>query len=1776
MPRTPEEEAEYQALGQQLGVFPALAPQQPDASLPARFGQDVANIPSDIGQTFVSGARNLLNINQPPELQLAPWNVPRPYDVAPATSLGQRLTDLGPSLAGSLAAAAIPGSAVSKLGVLAGAADFAPIMGDVAGGVLTGASQSADNAVPEGATFGMLGLANRIPNPWLRMAANAAIPVGDQLLHGQSPTDQQSLINTGTGIALAALLGGHAQPQDGAPLLTRSAPDDSAEPPPQQLLLNAPPQPGEVRGGVVYAQPSATDLSPDRSFTTPGYVPPGTGDVAPLPTGLPAPRTLADAAYAGDIVTFNGLLGEVQQGPDGYYVSGDDGTQRLFGKVPDQPLHQIEGLVPEITGDRAPDVEPPFNPNQTVPHTDSILDSSITSASAGTGTNDLDARMAEREQSTDLDDHHQAVSDAVDSVVSQYPDADVQVHQTFDDIPDEDLKARAMAQDPNLVNAEGFNDPATGTQHIISENVADADRAREVAVHEVVGHYGVDQIIDPQDWQGIQDHVLSRGGALADSISQLYHGKDLGDLNDAERNRVTREYVAQVAENTNLDPTLWQKVTAAVRKALRAAGINRDWSDAEIQDLVRKAHKSLKEGSTSDLIAGTIDAARSKGTPSTIPQEPLRTPADDQQEQAVKQAYGRLAERTGFPSVAISDLATESRQPLEAVKSLLTRSHQEGKALLSQGDWSTASPEKRLGSIEANNGYGGPAKNLLVRMLSDAIEPSAAKPLLQHVTDTAPFKRWFGDSKVVDSSGEPVVAWHGRKSAPDSRNLLPEGPASRAVWFSTERDIAKRYSRGAYDPRPNPSKFLFPAYLKIDRPFEFDNSDQVMSHLSEHLPEEYDEQNFDNSEDGGNSNALDRSDVRDALKRLGYDGAHYTGDSYDGEGGDHESWIAFDPEQIKSARGNSGQFDFTNPNVDASLPRRLDDAARGQQEDQPSLLGKAARFLETDLGMSKTDQTKLAEEKGIGVQSSLIGKVNDAADAYRKDKPLLTPAQDTAARLFQQTDTTPASVAALKAASLPKTAEDLLVAAADVKTNGQATIAAAETPEHAAVINKSEGYQRRAYQIFTDPKTWIKRLGRGDYSKQIDDAAAWAKSRPEFAGADPATIRRAVSMFASDIANGRDFTMGGDSQKISQSLYLTKKDLTPQQWRTMETLRGDSRLSPSEQDTVKGIVRDQHLKPSDQKFMDVLSRRGGFSPDEAATLKAIGQQETVAPQIRALFGEHTDPIEQAMYTAQKITGSVRQAETIKQIAESSYPDGRKLAYKDSGEYQQALNGATGDAKRALLRYKQLPKSDGFGVLAGRWADVGVGDTINAMNQGAADGGNAFLAKLQKVMKLNATVLNPATHFHWWMQMPLMMSMARVYNPAQWLEAGKIVLGSDASRNAVRDELIRNGILDGGASNEFTGNARSISNIREPETTLGKIKMGGDKAIQYLGQLYGHPDEIIRSAAYLSAKAKALASGLSEQKAQDAAITFTNKYTFNYKAVPRAVANASNIPGLNPFLRYSSELTRITKNLAQDVISGTGEDRTHGALNLALMAAVPLAASLGSSSTNLSPEDQADWDRLRKLEPPDMRGQIKFVLGRKKDGTFNYFDISPLLPAGDTFNVAKDVLKGDWKAFAEDQPLVGLSHSPIASLGIDLSTGTNSSTGQKMFTAGDYASRIAQPLLPPVLGSQLQHDIRSFSTNAQGGTGLTNPRTGREDTPVTSLLGHVGLRLNSENTGVLMRSALSDANDEKAAAAQILRQTAATNAAPAAQQKALLQYQGRLADINKSLLARIQP
>ena len=220
----------------------------------------------------------------------------------------------------------------------------------------------------------------------------------------------------------------------------------------------------------------------------------------------------------------------------------------------------------------------------------------------------------------------------------------------------------------------------------------------------------------------------------------------------------------------------------------------------------------------------------------------------------------------------------------------------------------------------------------------------------QEQTQTESFERWFGDSKVVDSEGRPLVVYHGTKgdfSVFDTENSRM-GPAA---WFTPSRTLASLHGRDGN---------VMPVYIAIRNPYEAKSATEA---------------------------SLVTPDRKAELIAQGYDGIHE-------KRGTIEQWVAFYPDQIKSAIGNNGNFDAASPDI------RFSRAGAGTGTETASTMSTDLARALLALGRPPERATKESVRaavrelvNGLGLLPNSLGRIVVATSAEIKQEwePLIGP-----------------------------------------------------------------------------------------------------------------------------------------------------------------------------------------------------------------------------------------------------------------------------------------------------------------------------------------------------------------------------------------------------------------------------------------------------------------------------------------------------------------------------------------------------------------------------------------------------------------------------------------------------------------------------------------------------------------------------------------------------------------------------------------------------------------
>lgn len=260
--------------------------------------------------------------------------------------------------------------------------------------------------------------------------------------------------------------------------------------------------------------------------------------------------------------------------------------------------------------------------------------------------------------------------------------------------------------------------------------------------------------------------------------------------------------------------------------------------------------------------------------------------------------------------------------------------------------------------------------------------------------NTEAFQNWFGDSKIVDEAGEPLVVYHGTNA--EFTEFNPGTRGSNTAWANTnlgfyfiaDRSLAQEFAE------QSGGDVVVDAYLSVQQPLTltreelFSNESQaatIWEAITGERLSNQDALDAINEEIGlgelaDTMEALATDDAKAIMERDGYDGVI-------SEYGDGQlEYVAFRPEQIKSATGNNGDFDPNNLDIMFSRTgNRLDAAAShfdDLTDDQRSALGKIAprtpKERAQDWLKERTDRWQTKLRQGIVDRFAALKDIDEA------------------------------------------------------------------------------------------------------------------------------------------------------------------------------------------------------------------------------------------------------------------------------------------------------------------------------------------------------------------------------------------------------------------------------------------------------------------------------------------------------------------------------------------------------------------------------------------------------------------------------------------------------------------------------------------------------------------------------------------------------------------------------------------------------------------------------
>lgn len=186
-------------------------------------------------------------------------------------------------------------------------------------------------------------------------------------------------------------------------------------------------------------------------------------------------------------------------------------------------------------------------------------------------------------------------------------------------------------------------------------------------------------------------------------------------------------------------------------------------------------------------------------------------------------------------------------------------------------------------------------------------------------TQTAAFRNWFADSKATNTTGEPLLVFHGAGA-----KFTKFDVGGKPIWLTANIKYAEEYStatRSVERIMPEASIYagnvdrIIPAYIRVENPADIGNTDGGYSgnyvDLAKRLQIRPSELQAVWEQAGKPElmwQVINTPGMVEMLKRHGYDGIQAVENGV-------KAWAVFDSAQVKSAVANNGSFSLTNPDI---------------------------------------------------------------------------------------------------------------------------------------------------------------------------------------------------------------------------------------------------------------------------------------------------------------------------------------------------------------------------------------------------------------------------------------------------------------------------------------------------------------------------------------------------------------------------------------------------------------------------------------------------------------------------------------------------------------------------------------------------------------------------------------------------------------------------------------------------------------------------------------------
>jgi hypothetical protein len=326
----------------------------------------------------------------------------------------------------------------------------------------------------------------------------------------------------------------------------------------------------------------------------------------------------------------------------------------------------------------------------------------------------------------------------------------------------------------------------------------------------------------------------------------------------------------------------------------------------------------------------------------------------------------------------VSRWATTADKPLTIAEKFFSRVAQMMRDLVAVVSGRKFPPSRAVANFLEDMGPG--SADAWIQSRTPGGAPSVTP--FETIDEKPAFKKWFGDSKVVDEDSKPLVVYHGTAQELEDGvfRTSPFGTLGKGIYFTSDPNAASDFAMGVRGgvTEPKLQGNVVPVYLRMETPFDNKffvgnkdwqtwaasvvkrNSPYESDMLGWGGPREYEAakkllKKLDANTATLNDVLFVEKDVespwgREILKQINEHGA-FDGVILENSPKGFNEYVVFKPNQIKSSVGNRGTYNVDDPKIDFAVTfssEQLIDSMGPLSRDDRSFLTKAIDIIKSD------------------------------------------------------------------------------------------------------------------------------------------------------------------------------------------------------------------------------------------------------------------------------------------------------------------------------------------------------------------------------------------------------------------------------------------------------------------------------------------------------------------------------------------------------------------------------------------------------------------------------------------------------------------------------------------------------------------------------------------------------------------------------------------------------------------------------------------------------------